>query len=328
MTRLFEAKPYVIAEVGSNWKTLEDCLESIRVAKECGADAVKFQAFNWPALYGSKVATIDGVELKYMRMQYELDLSWLHGLRAQADEVGIEFGCTAFSPELVAAVDPYVHWHKVASSDACWPQMLEAVGKTGKDILLSTGAKSEADVRMAMEVLAQLNVDLSMVIPLYCVAAYPNDYVDLYRILKLADTVGLTDAGFSDHTLGYTSTVEAARRGATVIEKHFTAFPDLDTPDRPHSLTPAQFTRMMKLIRGEPVESEETAMYLRHNRRLIATRDVAKGETLKYGDNFGAYRSLVDDTRGLSPFDWETVEGKRATTDITRGTSIGAGDYG
>ena len=68
-------------------------------------------------------------------------------------------------------------------------------------------------------------------------------------------------------------------------------------------------------------------MYLRHNRRLIATCDIAVGETLTYGVNYGAYRSLKDDTRGLSPFDWERVEGRAASVSIAQGDSIGEGDF-
>jgi sialic acid synthase SpsE len=84
---------------------------------------------------------------------------------------------------------------------------------------------------------------------------------------------------------------------------------------------------MVKLIRGEPVESEEKAMYLRHNRRLIATQHIPAGGVLTYGDNYGAYRSLADDTRGLSPLLWMSVEGKHARIDIERGKPIGLGDF-
>lgn len=330
---LFDKRPYIICEVGSNWRTLDDCLESIRVAKECGADAVKFQAFSREAMFGPDCAheAVDGSVCcscgeqvwinensdgtwgpKYFRYgdgPNSLDLTWLPALKAKADEVGIDFACTAFSPELVAAVDPYVKWHKVASSDAAWPQMLEAVKATGKPVLLSTGAKTAEEFKRAVSMLPRC-------IPLDCVAAYPADFVNMNEYGKLS-------MGFSDHTLGYTATVEAARRGAVVIEKHFTAFPELDTPDRPHSLTPAQFTRMVKLIRGEPVESEETVMYLRANRRLVATTTLLAGTILKYGENYGAYRVLHDDNRGgASPFDWEKVEGKALKTGIGQGAVI------
>ncbi len=307
MTRLFEANPYIIAEIGSNWRTLDDCFESIRVAKDCGADAVKFQAFTPEALYG-----LHGVG----SFEHVMRLDWLPRLRAKADEVGIEFGCTAFSPDLVAAVDPFVHWHKVASSDAAWPQMLEAVAKCGKPVLVSMGAKIPPQEQDIYDHLTTL-MDLDLLVQMQCVAAYPADFTDLPSRYGYPHSYD----GLSDHTLGYTATVEAARRGAIVIEKHFTAF-DMDTPDRPHSLTPKQFKRMVDIIRGRKVESEEIPMYLRHNRRLIATRDISAGEVLKYGENFGSYRSLKDDTRGASPFDWDKVEGRMAKGSIGRGSTI------
>jgi sialic acid synthase SpsE len=325
MTRLFESKPFIIAEVGSNWQTLEHCLESIKVAKECGADAVKFQAYDYEALYGlspigplkneKKTATEWSAEASYVEVEGTLDLTWLPALKAEADHHGIELMCTAFSPELVAAVDPYVTVHKVASSDAAYPQLLHAVAKTGKPVLISNGGKTHEDMVKAVELLLSYDVP---VVEMYCIAQYPADYVDL-RVLGCFE-------GLSDHTLGYTAAVYAADCGATVIEKHFTAFPELDTPDAPHSLNPKQFKRMVDLIRGRNVETEEGEMFARHNRRLIATRDVLASEKLVYGQNFGAYRSLEDDTRGASPFDWEKVEGKVAKGAITRGKAIALED--
>lgn len=307
MTRLFEAKPFIIAEVGSNWQTLEHCLESIEQAKAVGADAVKFQAFDYEALYGVDYAD---------DMTGQLPIHWLPKLKAKADQLGIEFMCTAFSPELVAAVDPYVEVHKVASSDLCYPQLLEAVAKTGKPVLLSLGASSNEERRMAWAVLDEAR---AMTISLVCTAAYPADFSDLKGVR--------CGFGLSDHTLGYTAVVEACRQGAPVIEKHFTAFPELDTPDRPHSLNPKQFKRMVDIIRGCEVESEESAMVLRHKRRLIATQDIEKGALLTFGSNYGAYRSLEDDTHGLSPFAWRSVEGQAAKVAIKRGKGIGQGDF-
>lgn len=310
MTRLFEAKPFIVAEIGSNWTTLPECLASIAAAKRVGASAAKFQLYDHEALYGEPAPGVwqPGEPLKGCLPQ-----AWLPQLKAMCDDAGIEFMCTAFSPELVAVVDPYVSVHKVASSDAAWPQMLEAVARTGKPVLISHGAKTDEESdRIGNFFGDRYHED---VIPLYCVANYPADYTDV------------AVEGLSDHTLGYTACVLAAQHGAKVIEKHFTAFPDLDTPDRPHSLTPDQFARMVKLIRGEPVESEEKDMYLRHNRRLIATRDIPLGESLRYGVNFGSYRSLKDDTRGLSPFEWERVNGRMAAKAIGRGDAIGEGDF-
>lgn len=310
MTRLFKAKPFIIAEVGSNWQTLDHCARSVEVAKACGADAVKFQLFDEVALYGYgyQVPTY-GADVK----PPFLPPAWLSKLKEVSDVQGIEFMCTAFSPELVAAVDPYVQVHKVASSDLCYAQLLEAITKTRKPVLASTGAATREEIESAKGLLPPDAVIM------HCVAAYPTDFVDL-------DDVDRFD-GFSDHTLGYSVAVEAANLGAIAIEKHFTAFPGLDTPDRPHSLTPEQFSRMVAIIRGRKVESEEKAMHLRHKRRLVATKCIAAGKLYRWGENFGAYRSRVDDARGLSPLRWSEVNGKTAAVNIEQGSSIGEGDF-
>lgn len=305
MTRLFDAKPFIIAEVGSNWRDLSSCLQSIRMAKNVGADAVKFQIFTFETLFGF---------VSDERMKHELPKCWLPELKRQAEGVGIEFMCTAFSPDLLRAVDPFVEVHKIASSDACWPDMLNAVKATGKPAIVSHGGKSDQESRMLMED-SPKNWE-----HLYCVAAYPADYVDIEDCWRWG--------GLSDHTLGYSAAVMAGTN-ARVLEKHFTAFPDLNTPDRPHSLTPDQFQDMVGLIRGKECPQPqkcEAHMLLRNNRRLIATSDLKAGDKLDYNVNYGAYRTLEDDTRGAHPFAWEQMHGKTLKVDVQRGKGIALGD--
>jgi sialic acid synthase SpsE len=116
-----------------------------------------------------------------------------------------------------------------------------------------------------------------------------------------------------------------------VLEKHFTAIPDVATPDRDHALAVDQFKYMVQYLRGnvdalQPGHGEERAMLTRHNRRIIATREIHAGEILKEGENFGAYRSLKDDTHALSPWLIPMVAGKQAKRVIAAGAGIGPGD--
>ncbi len=319
---------FIISEIGSNWLTQTHALNSIALAKNCGASAVKFQAFDYEALYGSKTMTMTSPPM--------LPLDWLPKLKEKADACGIEFMCTAFSPELVAAVDPFVSRHKVASSDLNYPALLRAVAATGKPLIVSTGGSSKGDVWQALAVLGDVAAQRTTL--LYCNAAYPSRRHNLFLIDEMRATFG-RPVGLSDHSLDviYAPLAAVRHHGATVVEKHFTAYPDMLTPDRAHSLSADEFKIMCDYIAGtrdgggfNPT-SEEDAMIKRHNRRLVATQPITRNDVLVYGENFGAYRSLVDDLHGYSPMILEdaaaTPNGKRAMRSLAPGDSIGPGDF-
>lgn len=370
-------RPFIVAEIGSNWETLEDCLYSIRMAKSCGADAVKFQAYSHEALYGVwDPEQVPGT----------LPLEWLPAMKAEADRAGIEFMCTAFSPELIDAVNPFVNIHKVASSDCTHKRMLERLRAIGKPVLLSTGAHGVEDIRAALAILQDVpqevvskpnrwkGSDIDVVL-LYCIAAYPACGVDLPVIEEMGRKFG-TLVGYSDHTTDFSMVPVSAvlSYGACVLEKHVT-FIDAETPDSPHSLKPDDFVEMIKRIKtGQNLAGrgvtyadeylsrfpmpmpEEKPMILRHNRRLIATRDIAEGDLLietgkrgriyaydppltsenykdvvgvaspEYLSNFGIYRSLKDETHAFHPFMIDEVNGRVAKRAIKAGDGIGPGD--
>lgn len=328
-TRLFEAKPFIIAEIGSNWGSFDDCKNSIQMAKQLGADAVKFQLFNDAALYGAGMW--DSTRSAYGAFHHVLPAGWLPKLKEKADAAKIEFMCTAFSPEFVKAVDPYVAVHKIASSDSTTPQMLQAVKDTGKPVILSCGAMSRGDLKLALYGHSEISwqgFEMSYpLILLYCNAAYPSYEHNLFKMAELAEFK--RPVGFSDHTKDIIYAPLSAQQhfGAVVIEKHLNCFPDMQTPDCKHSLNPHEFKIMVEHLRGQREvffgpSSEEKGMFLRNNRRLIAIKDIAAGDLLQYGANFGAYRSLVDDDKGMLPFFWEELQGKPAQKDIKSGKGI------
>lgn len=314
-------KPFVIAEVGSNWVNKQDCLDSIVKAKQCGANAVKFQAFNHHALYGSG----DGVNKPPTPMIGSLPVEWLRDLKAKSDSARIEFMCSAFSPELVEAVDPYVNIHKVASAELTHTRILQTLAQIGKPVILSTGASGVEDIAQAIKLLGNCPIIL-----LYCVAGYPAREIDLDCIPLLHNQFG-TLVGFSDHSTDALVIPSCAvKAGAVVLEKHFTAI-EAETPDRGHSLDVRSFRAMVDALRGEKVtrlgpSREEQAMVSRHNRRLIATHEIKKGDLLQEGFNFGIYRSLKDDEKALHPFLIDRVNGLRAKCDIGPGDGIGPED--
>lgn len=320
--------PFLIAEVGSNWTSLDDCLLSIEKAKECGADAVKFQLLTWASLYGP----IDQRKRTPSGSTPYLPKTWLPKLKEKSDDCDIEFMCSAFSPELIDAVDPYVNIHKLASAEMCHVRMLERLNEIGKPVFMSTGAHTVDEITQSMQILGQRTTPLVL---MYCVASYPAKEIELDQIRTFRDYFSVL-CGYSDHSLDVLVVPQAAcDHGACVLEKHFTALPELETPDRGHSLTPDQFKRMVTRIRSSGKTNrtlssgpgtEENGMINRHNRRLIATQDISRNTVFREGINFGIFRSLRDNPEALSPFEIKRVEGQKAKKEIKAGDGIGPGD--
>ena len=317
---IFKQKPFIIAEVGSNWHSFDQAKDAISLAKAVGADAVKFQLFNPIELWGDVPGTHDMDITKFMIRD------WVPKLAEKAKACGIEFMVTAFSPEGYREIDPHVRYHKVASCEANHVRILQTLVQLGKPVLLSTGALTVAEIKAAIDTLIGVPC-----VPLYCEAAYPACQVDMRKIALLRQTFK-RDVGFSDHTTDYLEIPNRAfEMGAVVIEKHFNPHDLTDTPDAPHSIGCDQFKSMVRRLRGEepcmlgPTKSEEPII-LQHKRRCIATRDIAVGEVLAEGENFGFYRSLKRDVRGLSPWLVRALEGNKATREIKAGDGIAPED--
>lgn len=302
----------VIAEVGSNIKNLDDCFHSIEQAKAAGADAVKFQCFTSEEMYGvpGKIDTL-------------LNIEHIPVLCAAAQKCGIEFMCTMFSPEYLQFALPYLASIKIASSDMEYLELINVARASGKDIYLSTGGHKQSEIQRIVDYIGYDNPKLTL---FYCESEYPTYRTDL-RKLSLEPFLAFPRVGLSDHSKEIFSTISEARDyGICVVEKHVNFCGYDNTPDAPHSLSTADFKDFVTAARGNNpkdfLSPGEQGMRLRHNRRLVVTKDIKAGEDFSYGKNFGCYRSLVDSLDHTSPFNYDKIDSTRALKDYNPGDII------
>jgi sialic acid synthase SpsE len=227
-------------------------LKYVKAANECGADAVKFQTLRKDKLVAPRIR-VDGVLVDnpvYQKFaNLELADEWHYKLKQTADECGIEFISTPFYLEAVDLLEKVgVKTYKIASGDITFLPLLEAVGRTGKRVILSTGASSLGDVEQAVDVLSRSGA--GEIVLLHCVSNYPAlvEEMNLRAIITLKETFGLP-VGISDHTLGNMVPAAAIALGATVIEKHVTFDRSLPGSDHPSSVTMEEFSEMVRQIR-------------------------------------------------------------------------------
>lgn len=320
MTLKRQNRPFIVAEIGSNWKRypldpFQTAKRHIEDAAMCGVDAVKFQLFTDKELYGT-----DGKD------EYALPEHWLPMLKKYAEGFKVQFLCSAFSPQGVKKVDRFVDVHKIASSEANDPDIRAGVVSTGKPFIISVAGMSQRE-------LDDIESDLpdKDFIFMECVAKYPAETKDY-----CLDNIGNRVIGLSDHTLTNTLALGALSRGAVFFEKHFDALKDVprgkyitDSPDSVVSVSPKElreyvdglhtlYGSMHKSIRAY----SDPLLHYRWRRRLKIIKPVAKGEKLLQNQNYGSFRSLKDDLNPTPPIKAPLFHEKIAKKDLEVGQAL------
>jgi len=191
----------------------------IEESKACGADIAKFQLYDtnkikkpWQSRY---------LELLFA----ELTKEEVFELKEHCDKVGIEFMASAFDVERLGWLEELgVKRHKLASRSIRDTELIKQMEATGKPIMASLGYWNE-DKPPKIK-----NAEF-----LYCVSDYPAMIDPKQFPHNFKDTMY---SGFSDHSMGCYWAREAMKRGATIIEKHFTLSNQLPGYNQKGSMEP------------------------------------------------------------------------------------------
>ena len=246
-------RTFIICEIGSNYNgSLECALEYVSAAKAAGADAIKFQTLRRDRLVAPRVQIkgewVDNPVYRNF-LNLELPADWHFELKRRADEVGIEFFSTPFYLEAVELLERVgVRTYKIASGDITFFPLLKEVGRTGKRVILSTGASDLADIERALATLRAAGAtDIAL---LHCVSNYPPtwDEMNLRAIVSMKERFGL-NVGISDHTPGDLVPLVSVALGAKIVEKHVTFDRVQKGPDHPFAVTMLEFCEMVERVR-------------------------------------------------------------------------------
>jgi len=328
---------FIIAEAGVNHNgSIETAREMIFVAKEAGADGVKFQTAvpdlvatpHVPkAAYQSRTTTSSESQLDMLRMLH-FPLDRYGELKIHCEKQGIEFMSTAFdevSLEALSRLD--LERIKIPSGEITNLPYLRHVARMGKPVVMSTGMATLAEVSAAMEVLLGGGIEKEDLTILHCNTDYPTPMTDvnLQAMLTIRDELGVK-VGYSDHTLGIEVPIAAVAMGATVVEKHFTLDRRMQGPDHAASLEPHELRSMVVAIRniekalGDGVkipsnsELENIAVV---RKSIVAKRAIYQGDLFS-DENLAVKRPGT----GISPMLWDKVLGHRAERDYAKDDSI------
>lgn len=326
---------FIVAEISANHsQVFSRAVELIKKAKECGADAVKFQA------YKPETMTIN-VNNKYFQIDhpkwggqtlYELyqkactPWEWFKELKKTADDVGIEFLCTAFDKTSVDMLEELnIKTHKIASFELVDLPLIEYVAKTKKPLILSTGMANVCEIQDAVCV-ARKNgaTDITL---LKCISSYPAEPEGM-NLVTIPHMKVLFDCpvGFSDHSLGIGASVCAVTLGATVIEKHFILSREEETPDSFFSIVPEELRMLVENVRiiEKAIGKVWYGASEQEEKNKIFRRSLFVVEDIKAGDKFSATNiRCIRPGYGLSPKYLPEILGRTAKRNIKKGTPLG-----
>ncbi len=313
---------YVVAEIGNNHQgNLETAMEMFRVAKKCGANAVKLQKRDnrnlyTKAIYHSPYAHKNSFGRTYgeHREFLEFGRSEYRELMDYGREIGVTVLATAFdrgSADFLEELD--VAGFKVASGDLRNVPLLRHIAAFGRPMIISTGGACMDDVNRAHDVIMPINNQLAI---LQCTSGYPAEFdeLNLGVITTYRERFPNVTVGLSSHDNGIAMAIAAYMLGARIVEKHFTLNHTWKGTDHAFSLEPDGFRKLvrdlsrLRMAIGDGVKrvyhSEASAM-LKMGKKLVAARDLPKGHTIRLEDI--AIKSPGD---GLAPYDLDKVVGR------------------
>ena len=326
--------PYIIAELSANHNgDITRALKIIKMAKECGADAVKLQTYAPDTItlnssaqeFMIKGGLWDGQSLYELYQGAHLPWEWHKILFEYAAKIGITIFSSPFdgtAVDLLEELNPPAY--KIASFEAIDLPLIRRVAETGKPMIISTGMADDIEIAEAIE--AAQSAGCKELAILHCVSGYPappEDY-NLRTIPDMRDRFKLV-TGLSDHTLDNTTAITSIAMGVSIIEKHVTLDRNGGGADDSFSLEAEGLTELCKgaytawealgSVNYGRKSSEKGNVQFR--RSLYFTKPLKKGEIIT-----PEHIKSVRPGFGLAPKYYDDVIGKTAAIDIDFATAV------
>jgi N-acetylneuraminate synthase len=335
-------KVLIIAEAGVNHNAdITIAKKLIDVAKEAGADIVKFQTAvpelvmtdqAEKAVYQIDNTGIASESQLDMAKKIHLPLEAYKELLDYSNSVGIKFLSTPFDHVSIDYLyNLGLDIFKIPSGEITNLPYLQRIGRMKTNVILSTGMSTLDEIGSALEVLLAEGTLKENITVLHCNTDYPTKMTDvnLRAMLTIGETFGVK-IGYSDHTLGIEVPVAAVAMGATVVEKHFTLDRSMDGPDHLASLEPGELKEMVNSIRNIekamgtaeklPTESEKKNIVIAR-RSIHIMNDLQKDHIITEKDLI-----MKRPGDGISPMYIKNVLNKKLNKDVTKDHKLSIDD--
>lgn len=328
-------KTFIVAEVSANHlQDYDRAVKIIRAAGEAGADAVKLQTYMPDTItldcdndyFQITQGTIwDGTTLHKLYETAYTPWEWQPKLQKLAGELGMECFSSPFDESAVAFMQEMeMPAYKVASFEINDIPLIRKIARIGKPVILATGIAYLEDIERAVNVCKEEGNH--QIILLKCTSTYPSPYEDMnLKVIPNMAEVFDCITGLSDHSMGTAAAVGSVALGAKMVEKHLTLSRQDGGPDAAFSMEPAEFKQMVEDIRIVEKAVGKVTYRLtakqeksrEDGRSLFIVRDMKAGEAFS-PENVRSVRPAF----GMHTMHYEEILGKKAKTDLLKGTPL------
>ena len=245
---------YIIGEIGINHNGDIDVAKKLmEVAKNAGADAVKFQKRTpelcVPEHQRNQMRDTPWGYITYLEYRYkvEFDEEAYTEIDRYAKEIGIDWFASSWdipSLEFIERFNPPAH--KIPSALLTDLELLRAYRATGKPLIVSTGMSTLEEIKTALKLIGEENLILCHTTSSY---PCPPEELNLRMIQTLRDMTSICPIGYSGHEVGLVPSAVAVAMGACLVERHITLDRAMWGSDQSASVEPQGLASLVKYIR-------------------------------------------------------------------------------
>lgn len=245
---------FIIAETGINHNgDVGIAKKLIDVAKQAGADAVKFQKRTIDLVYSKEF--LDGhrespwgTTQRAQKEALEFGLVQYQEIDAYCKQKGIEWFASAWDLESLKFLRQFdLKYNKIASAMIVYEEFLKEVASERKYTFISTGMSNIKDIDCAIDIFRKAACPFEL---MHCVSTYPMDDEDanLNCIQTLRERYKC-NVGYSGHEVGLAISYAAATLGIASLERHITLDRAMYGSDQAASVEPSGLRTLVGAVR-------------------------------------------------------------------------------
>ena len=244
----------IISEIGINHNgDMAICKQLIDVAKDAGADCVKFQKRDINQVYMQEFLDLPresqwGTTQRDQKLGLEFDAEQYQEIEDYCKSKNIEWFASAWDVNSQKFLRQFnLKYNKVASAMIVHIELLKEIASEGKHTFISTGMTTYDDIQTAVDIFRKADCPFEL---MHTVSTYPMKDEDAnLNMIKTLRKKFNCNVGYSGHEVGLAVSYAAAALGATSLERHITLDRSMYGSDQSASVEPSGYKQLVGAVR-------------------------------------------------------------------------------